>query len=69
MEDSHIVELYWQRSESAIVETMNKYGRYCYQIAFNILANKEDADESANDTYLAAWNSMPPHRPSLLSVF
>lgn len=69
MEDSHIVELYWQRSESAIVETMNKYGRYCYQIAFNILANKEDADESVNDTYLAAWNSMPPHRPSLLSVF
>ena len=69
MEDSHIVELYWARSESAITETMSKYGPYCYQIAFNILANQEDAEESVNDTYLAAWNCMPPHRPSILSSF
>ena len=69
MEDSHIVELYWARSESAITETMSKYGLYCYRIAFNILANQEDAEEIVNDTYLAAWNCMPPHRPSILSSF
>ncbi len=69
MEDSCIVDLYWSRSENAITETMAKYGKYCYTIAFNILANKEDADESVNDTYMGAWNSMPPHRPSVLSTF
>lgn len=69
MEDSHIVDLYWLRSENAISETMIKYGRYCYAIAFNILANKDDADESVNDTYMGAWESMPPHRPSILSTF
>lgn len=69
MEDSRIVELYWQRSESAIEETAAKYGKYCYSIAYNILANAEDAKESINDTYLGAWNSMPSHRPSILSTF
>lgn len=69
MEDSCIVELYWERSENAIVETSSKYGNYCYSIAYNILANVEDADEIVNDTYLGAWNSMPPHRPSILSTF
>ena len=69
MEDSRIVELYWTRSESAIDETATKYGKYCYAIAYNILGNAQDADESVNDTYLGAWNSMPVHRPSILSVF
>lgn len=69
MEDRHIVDLYWARSERAITETMSKYGSYCYRIAFNILSNHEDAEESVNDTYLAAWNCMPPHRPSILSSF
>lgn len=69
MEDSNIVELYWQRCENAISETKEKYGPYCYAIAFNILCSKEDAEESENDTYLAAWNSMPPHKPGLLSTF
>lgn len=69
MEDSRIVDLYWSRSENAISETMAKYGKYCYSIAFNILANEEDAKESVNDTYMNAWNSMPPHRPSVLSTF
>lgn len=69
MEDSWIVELYWKRSESAITETSSKYGRYCRAIAYNILKNSEDADESVNDTYMGAWNSMPPHRPSVLSTF
>lgn len=69
MEDSRIIDLYWSRSENAISETMTKYGKYCYSIAFNILANQEDAKEIINDTYLNAWNSMPPHRPSVLSTF
>ena len=69
MEDARIVELFWKRSEKAIEETASKYGNYCYSIAFNILANAEDATESVNDTYLDAWNSMPPHRPAILSTF
>ena len=69
MEDTRIVDLYWARSESAITETSKKYGKYCYSIAFSILANAEDADESVNDTYLDAWNAMPPHRPAVLSTF
>ena len=69
MEDARIVDLYWARSENAISETSAKYGKYCYAIAYNVLANHEDADESVNDTYLDAWNKMPPHRPSILSTF
>lgn len=69
MEDSRIVELYWARSEDAIVHTADKYGKYCYSIAYHILADGRDADETVNDTYLGAWNAMPPHRPSVLSTF
>lgn len=69
MEDDSIVNLYWARSENAISETSKKYGNYCYSIAYNILGNAEDADESVNDTYLDAWNNIPPHRPSILSTF
>lgn len=69
MEDSQIVELYWKRSENAIAETAAKYGNYCYKIAVNILANGEDAEESVNDTWLRAWNALPPHRPSVLHTF
>ena len=69
MEDYSIVNLYWARSENAISETSKKYGNYCYSIAYNILGNVEDADESVNDTYLDAWNNIPPHRPSILSTF
>lgn len=69
MQDEKIVELYWQREESAIKETEQKYGRYLTQIAYNILADMEDSKESVNDTYLGAWNSMPPHKPSILSTY
>ncbi len=69
MDDSSIVEMYWSRSEQAIEETKIKYGRYCYRIAYNILGNKEDSEESVNDTYLGVWNSLPPHRPQILSAF
>lgn len=69
MEDSRIVELYWSRSEDAITHTADKYGKYCYSIAYRILADDGDADETVNDTYMGAWNSMPPHCPSVLSTF
>ena len=69
MEDEAIVSLYWQRNESAIRETERKYDRYLTKIAMNILADREDSRESVNDTYLAAWNSMPPHRPGVLSTY
>ena len=69
MDDTQIVELYWARKESAIEETEAKYGSYCRSIAGNILNNQDDAEECVNDTWLGAWNSMPPHRPSVLSTF
>ena len=69
MTDEGIVNLYWDRNEAAITETDLKYGRYCFSISHNILSNKEDSDECVNDTYNAAWNSMPPQRPVILSAF
>lgn len=69
MEDHQIVELYWARSERAIPETADKYGRYCYSIACHILHSREDSEECVNDTYLHAWNAMPPQRPNKLSAF
>jgi len=69
MDDKHIVDLYFSRSEEAITQTDKKYGRYCYSIAYNILTNKEDAEESVSDTYMTAWRAIPPRRPSVLSTF
>jgi len=69
MDDVTIVELYWRRDEIAVSETEKKYGRYLTKIAYNILANIEDSRESANDTYLKAWNSIPPYKPSVLSTY
>ena len=69
MEDVTIVELYWQRSEEAVPETIKKYGSYCRTIAQNILNNPEDTEECVNDTWLNAWNSMPDHRPGLLAPY
>lgn len=69
MDDGKIIDLYWERSESAISETAEKYARYCRFISFNILHDEEDADECVNDTYLRAWNAMPPKRPNCLAAF
>lgn len=69
MDDIKIVQLYWDRDEQAIPVTAVKYGNYCNSIAKNILGNHEDAAKCVNDTYLSAWNSMPPHRASILSTF
>lgn len=69
MEDSQIVELYWQRSADAIAESNTKYGPYCFTVANNILGSPEDSEECVNDTWLAAWNTMPPSRPVRLQMF
>ena len=69
MEDSSIIQLYWERSEQAILETDSKYGRLCRYVAMNILQSPEDGEECVNDAYLGLWNAMPPQRPSRFSVF
>ena len=69
MDDTSIVDLYFSRDQEAITQTDKKYGHYCYRIAYNILTNKEDAEESVSDTYVAAWRAIPPRRPSVLSTF
>lgn len=69
MDDGKIIELFWNRNETAIAETSEKYGKYLYKIAYNILSDAEDSEESVNDTYLAAWNEIPPEKPNVLSAF
>ena len=69
MQDDRIVAMYWQRDEAAIRETEKKYGHYLLKIAQNILFDLEDSKESVNDTYMKAWNSMPPHKPGILSSY
>lgn len=69
MEDEKIIELYFERNESAISETAEKYGNYLYKIAFNILSDNEDSEESVNDTYMSVWNTIPPEKPNVFSAF
>lgn len=69
MEDQAILQLYFDRSEAAIVQTDAKYGAYCYSIAYHILSNREDSEESVSDAYFAAWNAIPPRKPSVFSTF
>ena len=69
MEDSEIIGLYHSRSEDALSETAQKYGGYCRSIAWNILGNVLDTEETLNDTWLAAWNSIPPQKPRRLNVY
>lgn len=69
MHDEQIVELYWQRNENAIAETAEKYEKYLSKVAYNILGNSEDSRECVNDTYLKAWNSIPPHKPERLLAY
>lgn len=69
MEDSSIVALFWARDEQALTETSAKYGKYCWSISFHILKNRQDAEECVNDTYVQAWNAMPPQKPFALGAF
>ena len=63
MEDEKIIDLYWERKDEAIMETQAAYGRQLQTIAQRIVQSYEDAEESVNDTYLAAWRTIPPKRP------
>ena len=69
MDDRLIINLFNERSEAAISETAAKYGKYCHAIAYNILFNEEDSEECVNDTYLKAWEAIPPQNPYKLSAF
>jgi len=69
LEDQGIIQLFFDRSEQAIEETDKKYGGLCFSIAYNVLDNREDSEESVSDTYLAAWNTIPPRRPNFLNAF
>ena len=64
MEDAQIIELYWQRNQSAIEETAGKYGPFLRDVSWNILRSYPDAEECVNDTYLRTWNAIPPARPT-----
>lgn len=69
MDDKSIIDLYWKRSENAIWETDQKYGKYCRQISFNVLDSSYEAEECVNDTYMQAWSAIPPTRPESLKAF
>lgn len=69
MEDRQIVDLYWKRSERAISESEQKYGRMLYALSYSLLSSREDAEECLNDTWVDAWNAMPTARPAYLGAF
>lgn len=69
MDDKEIIQMYWDRNQDAVLATAEKYGAYCSAISLNILGDLEDAKECVNDTYLRAWNSIPPQKPEKLSAY
>ena len=69
MEDRELVRLYNERNQKAISGTVSQYGSYCRTIAWNILSNREDTEECLNDTWLAAWNSIPPEQPVSMRAY
>ncbi len=69
MEDAEILDLYFRREQAAVGETAKKYGPLCRRVAVNILGSEPDAEECVNDTYLRAWNAIPPDRPDRLGLW
>ncbi len=67
--DAQIIDLYWNRDAQAISASMDRYGAYCFSVADGILNNAQDAEECVNDTWLKAWNAIPPTRPTVLKIF
>lgn len=67
--DTDIIDHYWQRDQRAISESDEKYGAYCRAVAMNIVGDERDGEECVSDTWLAAWNTMPPKRPARLSAY
>ena len=68
MDDMQIIELYFARNQDAVKETEKEYGAYCFSIAENILHNQQDSEECLSDTWLRAWNAIPPSRPARLKL-
>ncbi len=69
MEDSRIIDLFFERSEKAIYELSKKYGKQCAKLSYSILNNHEDAEECVNDSYLGVWEKIPPKKPNPLLTF
>ncbi|MDO5401613.1 MAG: sigma-70 family RNA polymerase sigma factor [Eubacteriales bacterium] len=69
MEDTEIIELFWQRRPEALEQAGRKYGKLCTRVAKNILSSPEDAEECVNDAYLTLWNTIPPERPKALGAY
>lgn len=69
MSEQELIDLYWQRSDRAIDRTAQIFGAYCYDIAHHILHDRQDSEECCNDTWLRAWNSIPPQRPQRLRLW
>lgn len=69
IEDERIIELFFQRSEQAIRELDTKYGKACHTLSYNIVNDKQDAEECVNDAYLGAWNTIPPTKPNSLQAY
>ena len=69
MEDTQIIDLYWERDQGAIAATEGKYGSFLHALSWNILRSHHDAEECVNDTYFRAWNAIPPERPNALRAW
>jgi RNA polymerase sigma factor (sigma-70 family) len=69
MEDAKIIQLYWERKESAITQTKQKYGKSMEQLAYHLLFDRQDTEECCSDTYWELWNALPPNRPTRLKAF
>lgn len=69
MDDTQIIDLYWDRDQGAITATAGKYGSFLHALSWNILRSHHDAEECVNDTYFRAWNAIPPERPSALRAW
>lgn len=69
MDDTQIIDLYWDRDQGAITATAGKYGSFLHALSWNILRSHHDAEECVNDTYFRAWNAIPPERPGALRAW
>ena len=67
--DEKIIEMFFERSEQAIQELDDKYGKICYALSHNIVGSRQDAEECVNDAYLGAWNAIPPVKPDPLRAY
>lgn len=69
IDDEKIIEMFFERSEQGLRELDNKYGKICHNLSYNIVSNRQDAEECVNDAYLGAWNAIPPEQPNPLLAY